>query len=118
LGLTIAGWAGHFSGLTVLLLIITFLIFFSSCVGPVFWTYMSEIFPNRIRGTALSVPVFTQWVFNALIVLLFPAMLHRLNTSVTFGILAFFAAGQLIFAVKYMKETKGKSLEGIEEMWK
>jgi MFS transporter, SP family, arabinose:H+ symporter len=118
LGLTIAGWAGHFSGLTVLLLIITFLVFFSSCVGPVFWTYMSEIFPNRIRGTALSVPVFTQWVFNALIVLLFPSMLHRLNTSVTFGILAFFAAGQLIFAVKYMKETKGKSLEGIEEMWK
>ncbi len=117
LGLTIAGIFNQFSGLTVLLLIILFLIFFSSCVGPVFWTYLSEIFPNRIRGTAMSVPVFTQWICNALIVLLFPAMLNRLDTSVTFGILAVFALGQLIFTLRYMKETKGKSLEQIEGMW-
>lgn len=117
LGLTIAGIVGHFSGLTVLLLIILFLIFFSSCVGPVFWTYMSEIFPNRIRGTAMSVPVFTQWVFNALIVLVFPAMLKHLSTAITFGILTTFALGQLLFTMKHMKETKGKSLEEIEELW-
>jgi SP family arabinose:H+ symporter-like MFS transporter len=117
LGLAIAGMIGHFSGLTVLLLIILFLIFFSACVGPVFWTYMSEIFPNRIRGTAMSVPVFTQWVFNALIVLVFPAMLKHLSTAVSFGILAAFSFGQLLFTVKYMKETKGKSLEEIEGMW-
>ena len=118
LGLTIAGMIGHFSGLTVLLLIILFLIFFSACVGPVFWTYMSEIFPNRIRGTAMSIPVFTQWVFNALIVLVFPAMLKHLSTAFSFGILAVFALGQLLFTLKYMKETKGKSLEEIEELFK
>lgn len=117
LGLAVAGMIGQFSGLNVLLLIILFLIFFSACVGPVFWTYMSEIFPNRIRGTAMSVPVFTQWVFNALIVLVFPAMLKHLSTAVSFGILATFSLGQLIFTMKYMKETKGKSLEEIEEMW-
>jgi len=117
LGLTIAGILGQFSGMTVLLLIILFLIFFSACVGPVFWTYMSEIFPNRIRGTALSVPVFTQWVFNALIVLIFPLMLHRFNTGITFGLLTAFAVGQLIFTIIHMKETKGKSLEEIEKMW-
>lgn len=117
LGLAIAGVTGHFAGLTVLILIILFLMFFSSCIGPVFWTYMSEIFPNRIRGTALSVPVFTQWVFNALVVLVFPSMLANLNAGVTFGILALFAAIQLFVAVKYMKETKGKSLEEIEGMW-
>ena len=117
-GLAIAGFAGQFSGLTVLLFIIMFLIFFSACVGPVFWTYMSEIFPNRIRGTAMSVPVFTQWIFNALVVLVFPLMLKHLATAITFGLLALFALGQLMFAVKYMKETKGKSLEEIEEMWK
>ena len=118
LGLTIAGMTGHFSGLPILLLIILFLIFFSACVGPVFWTYMSEIFPNRIRGTAMSVPVFTQWVFNALIVLVFPAMLKHFSTAISFGILATFSLGQLLFTVKYMKETKGKSLEEIEGMWK
>ena len=117
-GLAIAGFAGQFSGLTVLLFIIMFMIFFSACVGPVFWTYMSEIFPNRIRGTAMSVPVFTQWIFNALVVLVFPLMLKHLATAITFGLLALFALGQLMFAVKYMKETKGKSLEEIEEMWK
>lgn len=114
LGLAIAGMIGHFSGLTVLLLIILFLIFFSACIGPVFWTYMSEIFPNRIRGTAMSVPVFTQWVFNALIVLVFPAMLKHLPIAVSFGMLALFSFGQLLFALIYMKETKGKSLEEIE----
>jgi SP family arabinose:H+ symporter-like MFS transporter len=118
LGLTLAGTIGHFSGLTVLLLIILFLIFFSSCVGPVFWTYMSEIFPNRIRGTAISIPVFTQWVFNALIVLIFPAMLKHLSTVISFGILAVFSLGQLLFTLKYMEETKGKSLEEIEELFK
>jgi len=117
LGLTAAGMTGHFSGLIVLILIVMFLILFSSCVGPVFWTYLSEIFPNRIRGTALSVPVFTQWVFNALVVLVFPAMLKHLSTSITFGILAVFAFGQLLFTILYMKETKGKSLEEIEHMW-
>ncbi len=117
LGLSVAGMIGHFSGLTVLILIIVFLMFFSSCIGPVFWTYMSEIFPNRIRGTAMSVPVFTQWVFNALVVLVFPAMLLQLDTAITFGILAVFAFGQFLFAVKFMEETKGKSLEEIEEMW-
>jgi SP family arabinose:H+ symporter-like MFS transporter len=116
-GLTIAGLIGHFSGITVLLLIILFLVFFSSCVGPVFWTYMSEIFPNRIRGTAMSIPVFTQWVFNAIVVLVFPLMLTRLDTGITFGILTVFAIGQLIFTSKYMKETKGKSLEEIEDLW-
>ena len=117
LGLAIAGFLGHFSGLTVLLLIMMFIVFFASCVGPVFWTYMSEIFPNRIRGTAMSVPVFTQWVFNALIVLIFPIMMHKFDTGITFGFLAVFAAGQLVFTIKYMKETKGKSLEEIEHLW-
>ena len=116
-GLTIAGFLGMFQGVLILVLIIIFLVFFSSCVGPVFWTYLSEIFPNKIRGTALSVPVFTQWIFNALIVLVFPAMLNSLNTGITFGMLFVFAFIQLLFAAKYMKETKGKSLEEIELMW-
>ena len=118
LGLMIIGLMDQFSGLKVLILIIIFIMFFAAFVGPVFWTYMSEIFPNWIRGTAMSVPVFTQWVFNAIVVLAFPSMLEKMNTGFTFGILMVFAFAQFIFAIKYMKETKGKSLEEIEEMWK
>jgi len=116
--LSILDFSGNFKGIPVLIIIMVYLAFFSSCIGPVFWTYMSEIFPNRIRGTALSVPVFTQWIFNALVVLVFPLMLTKLQSSYTFLIIFMMAAGQLLFSWKYMKETKGKSLEEIEGLWK
>jgi SP family arabinose:H+ symporter-like MFS transporter len=115
--LSILDFSGNFKGIPVLIIIMVYLAFFSSCIGPVFWTYMSEIFPNRIRGTALSVPVFTQWIFNALVVLVFPLMLTKLQSSFTFLIIFMMAAGQLLFSWKYMKETKGKSLEEIEDLW-
>ncbi|MFC2125357.1 sugar porter family MFS transporter [Bacteroidota bacterium] len=118
LGLAILGFSGNFEGLPVLILIVLFLMFFASCIGPVFWTYVSEIFPNKIRGTAMSIPVFTQWIFNALVVLVFPSMLNKLNAGYTFGILFIFALAQLFFTVSYMKETKGKSLEEIEDQWR
>jgi SP family arabinose:H+ symporter-like MFS transporter len=117
-GLAIAGFTGHFEGMLVLFLIIFFLASFASSIGPVFWTYVSEIFPNKIRGTAMTVPVFTQWIFNALAVLVFPAMLHKLQLGITFAIILIFALLQLLLAVKNMPETKGKSLEEIEELWK
>ena len=116
--LSILDFSGNFKGIPVLIIIMIYLAFFSSCIGPVFWTYMSEIFPNRIRGTALSVPVFTQWIFNALVVLVFPLMLTKLQSSYTFLIIFIMAIGQLLFSWKYMKETKGKSLEEIEGLWK
>ena len=116
--LSILDFSGNFKGIPVLIIIMVYLAFFSSCIGPVFWTYMSEIFPNRIRGTALSVPVFTQWIFNALVVLVFPLMLTKLQSSYTFLIIFIMATGQLLFSLKYMKETKGKSLEEIEDLWK
>jgi len=116
--LSILDFTGNFEGIAVLIIIMIYLAFFSSCIGPVFWTYMSEIFPNRVRGTALSVPVFTQWIFNALVVLVFPLMLTKLQSSFTFLIIFFLAAGQLLFSWAYMKETKGKSLEEIEDLWK
>jgi MFS family permease len=117
-GLAIAGFSGRFEGLLVLILIIIFLVSFSSSIGPVFWTYISEIFPNRVRGTAMSIPVFTQWIFNALIVLVFPAMLNKLNAGITFSVILIFAVAQLAVAIWLMPETKGKTLEEIEELWK
>jgi len=117
LGLSIAGFMGQFSGSLVLVLIVIYIVFFAALVGPVFWTYMSEIFPNKIRGIAMSVPVFTQWVLNALVVLIFPFLLKKLDTGPTFAILTFFAIWQLYFVIKNMKETKGKTLEEIEKLW-
>jgi SP family arabinose:H+ symporter-like MFS transporter len=117
-GLAIAGFTGYFEGVLVLLLIVFFLASFASAIGPVFWTYVAEIFPNRVRGTAMTVPVFTQWIFNALAVLVFPAMLNQLPVGFTFSIIMIFALLQLWMAIRKMPETKGKTLEEIEELWK
>jgi hypothetical protein len=83
----------------------------------VFWTLVPEIFPNNIRGTAMIVPVLTQWVANAIVVLLFPAALHRLGQATTFGILAAVSLAQALFTWRYVPETKNRPLEEIEEFW-
>jgi hypothetical protein len=101
----------------VLALCILYLVFFTSCIGPVFWTLTSEIFPNRIRGVAMSIPVFTQWFFNAVVVLLFPWMLENMPT-LTFIIIGMMALLQFLFTHRFVPETKGKTLEEIEQYWK
>jgi sugar porter (SP) family MFS transporter len=106
------------SGIFTLVCIMLFLIFFSSCIGPVFWTLVSEIFPNRIRGKALAFASFTQWIFNFLVVLLFPHFLALLGGAVTFLFLAAMSFLQWLFTLIYVPETKGKSLEEIEMLWK
>jgi len=116
LALTIFSGADHFKGIAVLICIMVFIAFFASCIGPVFWTLVSEIFPNYIRGTAMSVPVFTQWFFNVLVVLAFPAMMHNFQT-LTFAFMALMGLLQLLFTLKFVPETKGKTLEQIEKSW-
>jgi len=108
---------GHFHGPLVLVLVLAYLICFCSCIGPVFWTLLPEILPTEIRGTAMTVPVLTQWVANALVVLLFPAALHRLGPGATFAILAAVSSAQAGFAWRFVPETKNRSLEDIQKFW-
>jgi len=115
--LTIAVLLGQFHGPLVLVLILAYLVCFCSCIGPVFWTLVPEIFPNNIRGTAMIVPVLTQWVANAIVVLLFPAALHRLGQAATFGFLAVVSLAQALFTIAFVPETKNRPLEEIEEFW-
>jgi sugar porter (SP) family MFS transporter len=114
--LSILSGANAFTGAFVFGLCIIYIMFFSSCIGPVFWTLMSELFPNRIRGLAMSIPVFTQWFFNAIVVLLFPWMFHNAAT-LSWGFLALMAVAQVLFTWFCVPETKGKSLEQIEHSW-
>jgi SP family arabinose:H+ symporter-like MFS transporter len=95
--------AGRFNGGIVVGLMALFIAFFASCIGPVFWTLVPEIFPNKVRGRAMVVPVVTQWVANAFVVLLFP--------------LAFNQFLQALFTLRFLPETKGKTLEEIEDYW-
>ena len=109
--------AGRFQGTLVLVLILGYLAFFASCIGPVFWTLVSEIFPNHIRGTAMAVPVLTQWIANAVVVLFFPYAFNQIGKAVTFGFLAAMAIAQAAVTWRWIPETKNKSLEEIERVW-
>ena len=97
--------------------IMLFIAFFASCIGPAFWTLVSEMFPNRIRGTAVALASFTQWVFNFLVILFFPPLLETLGAPLTFFFLSAMSVVQLLIAWFYLKETRGKTLEEIEELW-
>jgi SP family arabinose:H+ symporter-like MFS transporter len=116
-GLLIAVLAGQFHGVVVLALILTYLAFFSSCVGPVFWTLVPEIFPNDVRGVAMTVPVLLQWVANAVVVLLFPFAFHVIGKAVTLCFLGLMALTQAIFTWRCVPETRNKHLEEIERYW-
>ncbi len=105
------------SGIFTLICIMLFIAFFAACIGPVFWTLVAEIFPNRIRGKALAFASFTQWVFNFLVVLLFPHFLESAGGAATFLFLAVMSAVQWLFTYLNVPETKGKSLEEIEQLW-
>jgi sugar porter (SP) family MFS transporter len=106
------------SGIFILICILLFIAFFASCIGPAFWTLVSEMFPNRIRGKAVAFASFTQWFFNFLVVLLFPHFLASVGGAATFLFLAAMSFIQWFFCYLYLPETKGKSLEEIEQLWK
>jgi len=107
----------HFQSAIVLVYILAYLAFFSSCIGPVFWTLAAEIFPNDLRGTAMVVPVLTQWIANAIVVLLFPLAFNQIGKAITFGFLAAMSLTQAVFTWFYVPETKNKPLEEIEAYW-
>ncbi|MGH9583992.1 MAG: sugar porter family MFS transporter, partial [Bryobacteraceae bacterium] len=113
-----AAWMARFQSTIVLVYILVYLAFFSSCIGPVFWTLVAEIFPNDLRGTAMIVPVLTQWVANAVVVLFFPLAFNQVGKAITFGFLATLALAQAVFTWFFVPETKNKPLEEIEEFWK
>ncbi|MGH8242438.1 MAG: sugar porter family MFS transporter [Steroidobacteraceae bacterium] len=116
--LTISVLLGHFEGPLALVLVLAYLAFFASCIGPVFWTLVPEILPTHVRGTAMTVPVLTQWVANAVVVLLFPAALNQLGQAPTFAILGAVSLAQALFTWKFVPETKNRTLEEIEQHWK
>jgi len=115
--LAVTVFLGSFHGILVLVLILACLAFFASCIGPVFWTLVPEIFPNDVRGAAMTVPVLLQWLANAAVILLFPLVFHKAGKTFTFGFFAVMALAQGIFTWLCVPETKNTPLEEIEKHW-
>ena len=87
-----------------------FVLFFALSWGVVVWVMLGEMFPNRIRAAALGVAASAQWIANWAITASFPSLADW-NLSVTYVIYTLFAALSIPFVLKFVPETKGKSLE-------
>ncbi len=104
------------SGKIILLPLLVFVAFYCMSVGAVTWVLLSEIFPTKIRGTAMSIATMSLWVANFILSQFFPWMIDSIGgiSFYLFGIICFIG---LIFTWKVIPETKNKTLEEIEEMW-
>lgn len=111
-------YQGHFSGFSSLLVLIGLVVFIAAHAfgqGAVIWVFISEIFPNRIRGRGQSLGSLTHWVFAAVVSWTFPALAGALGGGMTFLLFALCMVGQLIWVLKVMPETKGIPLEEMEK---
>ncbi len=106
--------SNQLSGLGVTIAILAYIAFFAASLAPVMWVVTSEIYPNKIRGIAMSVSTAVSWVCTFLTVQFFPWMLNHLGGAYTFGVFLFFSLFALLFIIFRIPETKGKSLEEIE----
>ncbi len=102
-------------GIHLLVMVLLSIAFFASSIGPVTWVLLSEMFPNRIRGLATSIAVLAMWIANFILALTFPTMNTQLGPALTFWIYAGICFAGTIFIARFVPETKGKTLEQIEQ---
>jgi MFS family permease len=102
------------NGIWVLVGLIMFVASFAISMGPVMWTLLSEIFPNKLRGLAISIMGFWNSIVSFSVATVFPAQLEFMGSGNTYLIYSFFGLLTLIFVWRFVPETKGKSLEELE----
>jgi SP family sugar porter-like MFS transporter len=105
------------SGFLVLFFVIMGIAIYAMSLAPVIWVILSEIFPNRIRGTAMSVATTSLWVASFILTFTFPLLNNALGAAGTFWVYALICLGGFIFVFKKLPETKGKTLEEIEDFF-
>ncbi|MBR1415374.1 MAG: sugar porter family MFS transporter [Prevotella sp.] len=108
----------YFMGLTgfaMVALVVAAISVYAMTLGPVTWTLLAEIFPNRIRGVAMATCTFALWVGCCTLTFSFPSMNAALGSSGTFWIYSAICLCAFIFLFRRCPETKGKSLEELEQ---
>ena len=108
-------YAKGVQGLPVLLLVLAAIGCYAMSLAPVTWVVISEIFPNRIRGAAMSVAVTALWIACFILTYSFPMLNKRLGSAGTFWLYAAICVAGLAFIFFKLPETKGQTLEQIEK---
>jgi sugar porter (SP) family MFS transporter len=103
-------------GYWILTFALLFTAVYAATVGPVTWVVLSEIFPNRIRGNAMSLATVFLWIANFSVNGSFPVMRAHFGLPVTFGMYVPLFVLYFLFVYIRIPETKGKSLEEIEQI--
>ncbi|MCP4312788.1 MAG: sugar porter family MFS transporter [Bacteroidetes bacterium] len=113
----IMGAAYYFSisGAVLLILVVMAIACYAMSLAPVTWVVISEIFPNKIRGAAMAIATVSLWLASFLLTFTFPLLNSAFGASGTFWLYGVICLGGMLFILKKLPETKGKSLEEIEQ---
>jgi SP family arabinose:H+ symporter-like MFS transporter len=119
LSLLLVGLAfyNNWTGYGLLVFILFYIACFAASYGPVTWVIISEIFPVKLRGVAMSVATFALWLAVYLVTQTFPMLLGSAGPAITFWIFAGMSALGFLFVWSQVPETKEKTLEEIEQSW-
>jgi SP family arabinose:H+ symporter-like MFS transporter len=119
LSLIMVGLAFHFgwTGYGLLGFILLYIASFAASYGPVTWVVISEIFPIKMRGVAMSVATLALWIAVYVVTQMFPILLEKVGPAVTFWIFGAMSLLSFLFVWSQVPETKEKTLEEIEQAW-
>ena len=108
-----------YSGLPLLVAVISFTAAFAMAMGPISWILCSEIFPTKVRGRAMSVATFVIWTSCYIVAQTFPMLNDSpaIGPAMTFWVYGACSLASLVFVAAMVPETKGRSLEEIEASW-
>ncbi|HEY6533327.1 MAG TPA: sugar porter family MFS transporter [Acidimicrobiales bacterium] len=105
------------AGIVTLVALVVFIASFAFSLGPVTWTVISEIFPSRVRGRAIAVATAVNWGAAFLVSQFFLTLIDAIGSSATFWMFAAFSVIAYVWIWRKVPETKGKSLEEIQDVW-
>ncbi|MBV8853731.1 MAG: D-xylose transporter XylE [Sinobacteraceae bacterium] len=116
-------FSAHVVGLGALIAVVTYIAGFALSWGPVTWVMLAEMFPNAVKGKAMGLAVAAQWIANLVVTVSFKVIDGNSTLNALFnhgfaywlyGAVSILAA---IFVIRYVPETKGRSLEAIQDIW-
>ncbi len=106
------------AGIVTLLALVCFIVCFAFSMGPVVWTVINEVFPGHIRGRAVAVATAVNWGSAFLVSQSFLSLIGAMGNSLTFWLFALFCGVAWVWIYFRVPETKGQSLEQIQQLWK
>jgi len=112
-----AFYMGAVKGYLVLIAILAYIACFALSLGPLTFVVIAEIFPNRVRGRAMSICLFFLWTAVFFVSQFFPILLQSIGSAATFCLFMAMSVIAFLFVWKMVPETKGKTLEEIERSW-